>query len=250
MATSQLGVISMLLPPVVGFEVRAMENQDSTTATEYESKSRIVPWKDLKQRTASAFTIGGVLLIASFFVPIGLKGITNWNWVSGIELVGLAVVAVTVGQVGLYQRVNTRRSKLTAAAVLSAFVAGGGALALITMGGVAYVGIGVLGLELGTPKVLFKAVSFLTGSGYALGFSLFGITGLRTESLSKTTSQLLLFGGVILLIPVVAVFLQAGFGVNTPGWLFIPALVVVAIDTLAIGYVLRDASTDRVSVDA
>lgn len=240
----------MLLSSVVGLEARTMENQDSTTATEYESKSSIVQWRNLKHRTASAFTIGGVLLIASFFVPIGLEGITNWNWVSGIELVGLAVLAVTVGQVSLYKRVNARESKLPIAAVLSALVAGGGALVLMTMGGVAYVGIGVLGLELGTPKVMFKTVAFLTSSGYALGFTLFGIAGFRTETLSKTTSQLLLVGGVTLLIPIVAVSLRAGLGVNTPEWLFIPALVVVAIDTLAIGYVLKDSSTDTVSADA
>jgi hypothetical protein len=227
-----------------------MENQDPTTATEYESKSTPVPWRYPGQRTGSAFTIGGVLLIASFFVPVGLAEITNWNWVSGIVLVGFAVIAVTAGQVGLYQRDTTQSSNLTTAAVLSAFVAGGGALALVTMGGVAYVGIGILGLELGTPKMLFKTIAFLTSSGYALGFSLFGIAGLRTESLSKTPSQLLLFGGVALLIPVVAMFLQAGFGVNTPEWLFIPALVVVAIDTLAIGYVLKNSTTDTGSVDA
>jgi len=240
----------MFLSSVVGFEVRTMENQDSTTATEYDSESRIVPWENLEQRTASAFMIGGGLLIASFFVPIGLEGITNWNWVSGIGLVGLAVLAVTVGQVGLYNRVTARRSKLPIAAVLSAVVAGGGALILITMGGVAYVGIGVLGLELGTPKLVFKTVAFLTSSGYALGFSLFGIAGFRTETLSKTTSQLLLVGGVTLLIPIVAVSLQAGLGINMPDWLFVPALAVVAVDTLAVGYVLDDSSTAMVDLDA
>ena len=240
----------MLLSSVVGFEVRTMENQDSTTASEYDSKSRIVPWENLEQRTASAFMIGGGLLIASFFVPIGLKEITNWNWVSGIELVGLAVLAVAVGQVGLYKRVTARGSKLSIVAVLSALVAGGGALVLITMGGVAYVGIGVLGLELGTPKVMFKIVAFLTSSGYALGFSLFGIAGFRTETLSKTTSQLLLVGGVTLLIPIVAVSLQAGLGINMPEWLFVPTLAVVAVDTLAVGYVLDDSSTAMVDVDA
>jgi hypothetical protein len=236
----------MLRSPVIGCEARTMENQDSSTVTEHESNAGMVPRRTLEHRTASAVTIGGVALNG----PIGPDGTTTWNWVSGIDRVGSAVRAVTAGQVGLSERVTARKSTLLTAFVLGAVVAGGGAVVLLAIGGVAPVGIGVVGLARGMPNGIFETIAVLTSTGAAVGFSLVGLAGFRTPTLSTPTSQVLPGSGVALLLPIAAVSLQAGLGITMPEWLFGSSIAVVAVDTLAVGHVPDDPSTGMVAVNA
>jgi hypothetical protein len=151
----------MLRSPVIGCEARTMANQHSSTVTEHESNAGIVPWRTLEHRTASAVTIGGVSLI-------GPDGIPTGNWVSGIDRVGSAVLAVTAGQAGRSERVTAREPTLLTALVLGAVVAGGGAVVLLAMGGVAPVGIGV---ALPVPRA---AVSLQAGLDFTIPEWLFG----------------------------------------------------------------------------
>jgi hypothetical protein len=148
----------MLRSPVIGCEARTMANQHSSTVTEHESNAGIVPWRTLEHRTASAVTIGGVSLI-------GPDGITTGNWVSGIDRVGSAVLALTAGQAGRSERVTAREPTLLTALVLGAVVAGGGAVVLLAMGGV---GIGV------APFVPRAAVSLQAGLDFTIPEWLFG----------------------------------------------------------------------------
>jgi hypothetical protein len=135
-----------------------MANQHSSTVTEHESNAGIFPWRTLEHRTALAVTIGGVSLI-------GPDGITTGNWVSGIDRVGSAVLAVTAGQAGRSERVTAREPTLLTALVLGAVVAGGGAVVLLAMGGV---GIGV------APFVPRAAVSLQAGLDFTIPEWLFG----------------------------------------------------------------------------
>lgn len=144
--------------PVIGSEARTMENQHSSPVTEHESNAGIVPWRTLEHRTPSAATIGGVSLN-------GPDGITTPNWVSGIDRVWSAVLAVTAAEVGRSERVTARESTLLTAFVLGAVVAGGAAVVLLAMGGV---GIGV------APFVPRAAVPLQAGPGITIPERLFG----------------------------------------------------------------------------
>jgi hypothetical protein len=71
-----------------------MEDQPPRAATEYEFGTGPIPWESFESRTASAFTLAGVLLVASVLVPVGLDPIAEWSWASGLALVGFGVVAL------------------------------------------------------------------------------------------------------------------------------------------------------------
>lgn len=221
-----------------------MENQPSTVAAGAELESRVIPWESLEERAPATFTLAGVSLVASALVPVGLQTVTDWAWVSGIVLVGVAVIAVAVGLFGLYPTISERAPHLATVGVLSATVAGTAALGLIAMGGIALVGEGALGMDLGKPIGVFAVVTLSTAGGFSLGFLSFGTAGWRTDVLPGPTSQLLLLGGTVLLVPIVGETLRRGFGIETgiPPWIFLPALGLVTFDTMALGYYLRRRS--------
>lgn len=221
-----------------------MENQPSTVETGAKIDSHVVPWESLKDRSAAAFTLAGVFLVASTLLPVALQLVTDWAWVPGIVLVGMAVIAVATGLFGLYPSVSERAPHLATVGVVSATVAGAAALGLIAMGGAALVGEGTLGMDLGKPVGIFVVVSLLMAGGFSLGFVSHGAAGRRTGDLSRTSNYLLLFGGAALLVPIIGEVLRRGFGVEIgiPSWIFLPALGLIALDTLALGFHLQGSS--------
>jgi len=218
-----------------------MENRSSTGTVERATQSHVVPWGWLSKRAASAFTLSGVLLLASVIVPMGLKAVTEWAWVSGIVLVGLAVLSVAAGLLGLYPRVTDDAPHLAILGFLSAGVAGVAALGLLAMGVLALVGEGAFGMDLGKPVGIFVAVTLSMASGFSLGFLSIGAAGRRSDTISRTSSRLLLLGGALLLVPIAGEVLRRGFGVEVgiPPGVFLPVIGLVTLVALALGYSLR-----------
>lgn len=223
-----------------------METNPSTVAGSRAPKSSVIPWESLEERTPTAFALAGVSLVASALVPAGLQTVTGWAWAwaSGIALAGAAVFAAAAGLFGLYPTVSERAPRLATAGALGAAVAGGAALGLIAMGGIALVGEGAFGMDLGKPVGVFVALALTVAGGFSLGFLSVGTAGLRTGTTTRTTGALLLLGGAVLLVPIVGEVLRRGFGIEAgvPPWIFLPALGAVALDTLALGYWLRTRS--------
>ena len=195
--------------------------------------------KSLEQRSASAFLVTGVLILASLVVPVGLKPFTDWSWVSGIMLIALAVVSVAVGLVGLYPRVNDRTPKLALAGVGAATVAGVAALGLVVLAGIAVGNEVDLSLTVVDPMRVFVLVGLLMAGGFSLGLLLFGVAIWQTEPASRTVGGLLIVGGGGLLAPVAVELLGLLFRVNAPPWLLFPVILGLALDTAAVGYSLR-----------
>lgn len=197
------------------------------------------PLKSLEQRSASAFMLTGVLILASLIAPIGLEVVTELSWVAGLALIGLAVATVSVGMLGLYPWVNDRTPRLALAGAGAATVAGLAALGLIALAGIAVGSEFVAGLTISDPMSVFAGLGLLMAGGFALGFLLFGIATWRIAAPSRTIGGLLFAGGVALLAPVVIELLGLALGVNTPPWLLFPIIVGVALDTAVIGYHLK-----------
>jgi hypothetical protein len=193
----------------------------------------------LEQRSASAFLVTGVLILASLVVPVGLEPFTKWSWVSGIVLIALAVVSVAVGLIGLYPRVNDQTPKLALAGVGAAMVAGVAALGLVVLTGVAVGNEVDFGMIVATPMRVFMLVGLLMAGGFSLSLLLFGAAIWHSESSSRTVGGLLIVGGGALLAPVAVELLGLLFKVNVPPWLLFPVIVALALDTVAVGYSLR-----------
>lgn len=194
--------------------------------------------ESLEQRSASAFVLTGVLILASLVVPVGLKTVTDWSWVVGLVLISIAVVAVSAGLVGLYPQVKNHTPKLALAGVGAAIVAGVAAVGLITLVGTALGSQLVGDLTVYKPMRVFTLVAFLMSGGFSLGLSLFGAAIWQVGSASRTVGGLLMVGGVALLVPVLSELFGSIFGLNTPPWILFPVIIGVALDTVAIGYQL------------
>ena len=201
--------------------------------------------ESLERRSGSAFMLTGVLILASLIVPIGLEALTDWSWASGLVLIGLAVVTVSVGLLGLYPRVNDRTPRLALAGVGATTVAGVAALGLIALVGVAVGGEFVAMPSIAEPMSVFTLLGLSMASGSSLGLLLFGIATWQTEVPSRTVGGLLMAGGLSLLFPVVVELLCLTFGVNTPPWLLFPVIGGIALDTMVIGYRLKNAREAR-----
>lgn len=195
-------------------------------------------WKPLERRSGSAFVLAGVLILASLVVPIGFEALTDRSWATGLVLVGLAVVTVTVGLFGLYPRVNDRAPWLALAGAGAAAVAGVAALVLIALAAIALVA-GIARLPVPEPMGAFAALGLSMAGGLSLGLLLFGGASWRTAIPSRAVGGLLIAGGAALLAPVAVELLGPAFGVATPAWLLFGAIGAVALDTLAVGYGLR-----------
>lgn len=195
--------------------------------------------ESLERRSGSAFMLTGALILASLIVPIGLEALTDWSWASGLVLIGLAVLTVSVGLLGLYPQVNDRTPRLALAGAGAATVAGVAALGLVALVGIAVGGEFVTVLTVSEPMSAFTLLGLSMASGFSLGLLLFGIATWQTEVPSRTVGGLLMAGGLSLLFPVVVEFLGPTFGVNTPPWLLFPVIGGVALDTMVIGYSLE-----------
>lgn len=223
-----------------------MTNPSVSTDSRSTPGSRVVPWTRLERRASYGFAVGGALLLASLVVPVGVAQFTEWAWVSGLFLVGFGALAVATGLLGLYPGSDDPVPGLSVVGAFSSAVAGVAAAGLVAMGALALAG-GATGLELGKPMGVFAGVALSMGAGLALGLFSLGVARYCTDGAAGSTAALLIAGGVALSVPVVGELLRFGVGVGTPPWLLFPVLVAVALDALAVGYLLRreDSSARR-----
>jgi len=121
---------------------------------------------------------------------------------------------------------------------LLAGIAGIAALSLIGSIGIVLVAELALSMSVPRPTDVFVVVALVMASGFSLGFLLFGVGARRTDTIPRTVSHLLVLGGGLLLAPVLVELLGFVYPVTTPPWVLFPILGLVALDTLAIGYVL------------
>jgi hypothetical protein len=215
-----------------------METHGSTGADDGDRAVKIVPWPSLETQRASAFTLAGSLLVASFLLPVGLAAVTDWAWASGIVLAGGAVIAAAVGLLGFYPLVTEHAPRVAFTGALLAGIAGIAALSLIGSIGIVLVAELALSMSVPRPTDVFVVVALVMASGFSLGFLLFGVGARGTDTIPRTGSHLLVLGGGLLLAPVLVELLGFVYPVTTPPWVLFPILGLVALDTLAIGYIL------------
>lgn len=232
----------MLVLRFDSIEAKNMVQHRSKPGAEGELPLRAVPWESLENQTTSTFTLAGVLLTASLFLPVVLATITEWAWVSGVVLVGLGVMSVVGGLLGLYLVVNEDYPRLATVGVLSTVVAGLAALGLLAMGGFAFVGGAVLGMELGTPMGLFSVVAISMAGGFAVAFLSFGFPVWRTKRPSRAAGLFLLFAGGLLLVTIAGELVRIGFGIGPPSWLVLLVVGLVSLSTLGVGISLRQGA--------
>lgn len=216
-----------------------MENHPSTAVDNRERPPNEGPRKSFEDWSGLAFMLAGTLMIASFLVPVGLELLTDWAWVSGIVLIGFAVIAVTIGLFGLYQQIRARAPRVALLGAVFAAIAGTTAFILTVSLGIALFAKGALGITLPTPTGLFKLISLLMAGGFSLGFLLLGVGSWQIDVSSSLVGQLLMVGGLLLLIPVLVELLGLLFAVTMPAWALFPLLGLVAVDTLMAGYFLH-----------
>ena len=221
-----------------------MENHRTKSEIDRSGRPRAVPWESLEGHVASAFTLAGTSLLASMFVPIGLGAFVDWSWLVGIFLVGIGVLAVSLGFLGLYSRTGDQSSGLAVAGGLAAVVAGTAGLVLLALSGLTVGAMILPTVEFGVGMQSFTAIVIAMGGGYALGLLSFGILELLSAQASGRIGLLLTSGGILMLVPVVGALLQLGFGIVLPAWILFPVLGLVAVDTLVIGVELRSNGLD------
>lgn len=195
----------------------------------------------LEQNTSAAFTLAGVALLASLLVPVGLSMVTSWAWVAGLILVGVGVFAAVSGLLGFYIGVAERASLSATTGVLGGVVAGIAALSLLAMAGYALIVGVILGVELGKPIVVFKTGALLLAGGLTVGYIALGVAGWRAGPDYSTAGQMLVLGGLLLLVPTGGEVLRIVMGIQQPEWVFLPILVLVSLTTVAVGYVTRQS---------
>lgn len=220
-----------------------MKNERSVTAVEPEREHTILPWDPLVEAVAPAFKLAGIMILASMIVPIGLEAFTDQAWAVGLVLVGVAVVAATLGLLGLYPRINDTAPVLAKAGALFSVIGGTAALALPAGVAVILAADVAVGPNLRLLKGAFMTLALLMAGGYSLGFSSFGIGSLRTGVPSRTVGRLLVVGGVVLFVPVVGHLLRLGFEIGLPPWVALLMLGLSAVLTLSVGYRL-DSETN------
>ena len=219
-----------------------MDNHAPKSEIDRSRRLRFPLWQFLEQHTDSAFTLAGISLLASLVVPIGIRTVVDWPWLVGVVLVGLGVVAVAFGLLGLYSRPNDRFPRLAAAGAGSATISGTAGVFLLALSGLTAGSMVISSFEFSVGMRTFAVIAFAMAGGYAFGSLSFGIAGRRGAGLSGRTSQLLVGGGTLLLVPAVGGLLQFSFGIDQPPWIFFPFLGLVAIDTVAVGITLRSGS--------
>lgn len=196
-----------------------------------EADEGIAPWTSLEQRRATAFIVAGALLLG-FVASNGVEAFTATTpptWVNTM-FVSPALVAASLGLLGLYPTLAERAPRLALVSAAVVTVAGTAAIALfvVTAGN---------GLVAGV-QLPFLPVYLLTLLATVLGFVLFGVAGIRTRTPSRRVGLLLLGP------PAVNVVMFATAPMNPPRWttFLISALWTGAM--LAVGLALR-SSPDR-----
>lgn len=202
------------------------------------------PWKVLEKWNAQVFVLIG-LLFAGVVLYKGADAFTAWTVSTVIDtgFGGIALVAPLFGLLGLYPRVRDAAPRLTAAGIVSSGVAAISVLAVWTW----FFGTA---LQLGRfptfeeYPVWGAAALLLIFITLSVGFLSFGVAGLRSNSLQRSAS-------VLLMIPAV---MWIGLLVNLPVRA-IPELdfyvyVVNALTVMTLGYLLWTADQPSSQVDA
>lgn len=218
-----------------------MENHRSTSSIDRSERQGIASREPPERHVPYLFLLAGASLLTSLFVPIGLGAFTEWSWLAGIGLVGLAVLSVCIGLLGLYPAGRARTPRLAIVGVISAAVAGAAGLTVIALSVATATSVFLPGVEFSVGMRTFVRLALTMAGGYSLGFLAFGLGGLRSSSLPRRTGQLLAVGGLLLAVPVVGGLAQLVVEMRLPAWVLFPVLGLVAVDTLAVGLSLRSA---------
>lgn len=195
--------------------------------------SRVQP---IERWRSTAFLLAGVLWLglATSEAAALVTTATPGTWVNTL-FVSSGLVAVTVGFLGLYPLLSDRAPRLTLVSAAVVTVMGVAAVALF---GVVTVNGFVAGIQLS-----FLPVYFLTVSTAILGFALFGVGSLWTNTPSRTV------GWLVLGPPTVLVIMLGTAPMNPPEWSAPLISAVFSVALLAIGIGLRTSPTqlDRTS---
>lgn len=222
-----------------------MENRPVSTGIDHGSPARPGRWDWLEARRSSAFVVAGSLVFTSLFAPLGISLLIARPWLLGLIIVGLAVVSVAVGLLGLYPALRGRAPGLALAGAGSATVAGAAAAVLVGLSSAALVSGLAFGVEFTVPMEAFLTIAVMMALGYSLGFLAFGVAGRKATALSGRVTNLLLVGGVALLVPLAGELLRIAIGTGPPSWLVFPVILIVAADTIGVGVALRQADGAR-----
>lgn len=209
-------------------------------------RGSIVPWETLERWSATAFLVAGGVMVV-FWALVALEVFADVSSPQAL-LAMPALVATTVGLLGLYPELADRAPRLSRAGV--------GLLAVATVGLVVifvWVLVGrvlpAAGVEMSSqpPGVVIAS----TVGAYVLTVLLFGVASLRTAVPSRTVGLLLLALVGAFTIPLVAGVVWGSY----PGeWMAVVVSGLQAGAIVAIGYTLRNggarADTGETAVDS
>lgn len=194
----------------------------------------------VERSAGTAFLLSGTLIIASVVVPVVLKTVTDLAWTSGLALIGLAIVAVSVGVFGTSRRLGTG-SPIVAFGIVAAGIAGLAAAGLVIAVSLVATGVGLGVLSVPRFMGLFRLTALVMAAGVGLGYLFVGAGAWRDDAVGRRLAQLMVAGGTALLIPVVIALLGPIVAFQLSGWLLFGVLGLVALDTLAIGWLLQES---------
>lgn len=164
-------------------------------------------------------------------------------WAVGLPLVGLSVLAVAAGLSGLYPELRTVSPGLSTAGLVFALIGSVAAVAMIGLAAYGFVAEVILGRNPSPPIQFFLNVARAMAFGFAFGLLAFGLAGWRPQLPSRRASRLLVGGGLVLFVPVALELLGFVADVKAPAWSVFLAMLLVAIDTVAVGYGLRSGGS-------
>lgn len=201
-------------------------------------------WKSLERRNAAVFYVAGVLYVG-FVVVSAISGFTEitsiWLGVAEIGTGFGGLVVSIIGVISLYPRLNDRVPRLSGSALL-AFV-----LAVVGLVGAVVWLVGIIGLE-NAPEavpIALTALASLSVLLIAVGFLLFAVACLRTNTPSRRVGYLLLVPVIMWVWHYVAL---AIFGSTYLGTVI--DYTVIAAAFLYLGYLLRTRHAPAGHADA
>lgn len=193
-------------------------------------------WGSLEQRSSTLILIGGSLAAivtmvwaAEVFMNIVMENAKQF-------LVSAYAILVFLGLLGLYPALTKRTPWLARTAALFIVVGIGGA----SVRAVVYASqlIGILQAQ----PAWFDALQLPLFIGIVLGYITYGVAVLRTDAYSRTVGWLLVVLGIMFVGLIASII---ALGENYPYVIQVIYNVANALVLLAIGYLLKDAPTDR-----
>lgn len=194
-------------------------------------------WGSLERWSSTLFLVAGGLLVVHSVIHV-LIAFTSVSYPFHHEF-PFGVAGMILGFValfGLYPQLVARSPKLTH---VGAVLAGFGTVGWIALG------LGTLIEELGaSPPELLGTTAPLIIFGVILGYLLFGVTGLRTQTVSRTTAFIVVTPALVMVYNIASALLLPDFT---------GAAVIVAsgfaLTHLAIGAALRDEEYPTTGTD-